>query len=542
MLQARHGADLSRVLARAADLAREGRAAEVRTLAGTLEAGSSPVPLDDRVLLGTLLGLAHANAQEFAAAKAALDAVSPLVSAAVPGRQARFHSVAGWVAHGGGDKEAAMEAVVRALALAEARPLESCGEDIRAALGNCSLVLCLLHLCPLAAEVAEKAVAVAAERGLPAGPSEFQVGFVYYTCALRLDHLGLAERSSRLWAQAEAHFGTALASDTLSVLFRAWAAAWRTVCAVRLGRVEQGRADLALARRLPVHPPNSSVQRSIGLAEGALLLAEGRIREAEAVLQPLWTSFERVSTSPFIEEVAALLGKAAAARGDGAAALRWFQELHERYGRAQYDAWLSRATAARLRTEQEALLRRTRQLESDVLSDPLTGVPNRRAFDANLPRLVAAAHAGGTSLSLGIVDVDRFKRVNDTFGHPVGDEVLRRVAQILRSHAPDADSCARYGGDELTLCLPVSGAGAVVVLDRITRLVASHPWSAVASGLMVTVSVGVAELGPDDTAATLLWAADQSLLEAKRARPPARPRPPDLDGQGPPARAPVYER
>jgi len=542
MVQARHEADVSRDLARVAELAREGRAAEVRTLATALDASGNLVLLDDQVLLGTLLGMAHANAQEFTAAKAALDAVLPLVPAAAPGRQARFHSIVAWVVHGFGDEEAAMDAVVRALALAESRPLEACGEDIRAALGNCSLVLSLLHLCPLAADVAARAVAVAADHGLPTGPSEFQVGFVYYTWALRLDHLGLAEQSGRPWAQAEAHFSTALASDTLSVLFRSWAAAWRAVCAVRLGRLEQGWADLALARRLPVDPPNSSVQRSVGLAEGALLLAEGRIREAEAVLQPLWTKFDRVGTSPLIEEVAALLGQAAAARGDGSTALRWFRELHERYGRAQYDAWMSRATAARLRIERKALLRRTRQLEWDALSDPLTAVPNRRAFDATLPRLVAAAHADGASLSLGIVDVDRFKRVNDTFGHPVGDEVLRRVADILRSHSRDAGSCARYGGDELTLCLPISGAEAVVALDRISRLIADHPWSAVAPGLMVTVSVGVAELGPGDTAATLLWAADQSLLAAKRARPPAPPWPPDLDGQVPPARPPAHGR
>jgi diguanylate cyclase (GGDEF)-like protein len=524
MLQARHGVELHRTLARAAEFAREGRAAEVRALADALDRGDLPIGLDDRVLLGTLLGLAHANAQAFAEARVALDAVLPLVPAAGAVRQARFHAIAAWTAQGLGDDEVAMDEIVRALALVDGLSVDgqsvSTGEDLRATLGNCSVVLGLLQLFPLAAETAERSIAVAAEQGLAVNWSEFQVGFVYFTWALRLDHLGLAEHSSQQWAQARTHFTSALASSGLSALFRGWATAWLALCSARLGDIEQGHLDLARARTLPVRPPNPAVRDSIDLAAGALLLAEGRIYAAESTLSALWDRLGTRGRSPFVEEVASLLGRAAAARGDGTAALRWFREMHERYGRAQYGAWLARATAARLRIEQEALLRRTRELESDALSDPLTGVPNRRAFDVNLAQLVAAAHATGTPLTLAIVDVDRFKRVNDTFGHPAGDEVLRRVARIIRSHSRAADRCARYGGDELTLCLPVAAAEAAVVLDRISRMIADQPWSAVAAGLSVTVSVGLAELAPGDTATSLFWAADRCLLAAKRARPP----------------------
>jgi len=94
MPQTQHGVGLLDDLVRARDLAREGRAAEVRMLADRLDRSGQPVELDDRVLLGTLLGQAHANAQEFEAARAALDAVLPLVPAACPLRQARFHAVA----------------------------------------------------------------------------------------------------------------------------------------------------------------------------------------------------------------------------------------------------------------------------------------------------------------------------------------------------------------------------------------------------------------------------------------------------------------
>src|SRR6266536_2107953 len=476
MPQTQHGVGLLDDLVRARDLAREGRAAEVRMLADRLDRSGQPVELDDRVLLGTLLGQAHANAQEFEAARAALDAVLPLVPAACPLRQARFHAVAAWTAHGRGDDEAAMDDIVRSLTMVEDPSLPG-GEDLRAALGNCSLVLALLQLFPLAAETAERSVQVAAANELAGG--------------------------------------------AMSALFDGWAAAWRAICSARLGDIEQGLADLELARSLPVSPPNPSVRDFIDLAAGALLLAEGQIQAAESTLLGLWTRLDRPWRSPFVEEVASLLGQAAAARGDGAAALRWYREMHERYGRAQYGAWLARATAARLRIEQEALLRRTRELESDALSDPLTRVPNRRAFDADLPRLVAAAQASGTPLTLAIVDVDRFKRVNDTFGHPAGDEVLRQLATILRSRCPEADRCARYGGDEFTLCLPMPAGDAFATLDRVARLIAEHQWSAVAPGLAVTVSVGVAELGPGDTPATLFWSADQSLLAAKRTRTPA---------------------
>jgi diguanylate cyclase (GGDEF)-like protein len=520
MPQTQHGVGLLDDLVRARDLAREGRAAEVRMLADRLDRSGQPVELDDRVLLGTLLGQAHANAQEFEAARAALDAVLPLVPAACPLRQARFHAVAAWTAHGRGDDEAAMDDIVRSLTMVEDPSLPG-GEDLRAALGNCSLVLALLQLFPLAAETAERSVQVAAANELAVGWSECQLGFVYLTWALRLDHLGLAEQSGRPWAQARVHLSNALASGAMSALFDGWAAAWRAICSARLGDIEQGLADLELARSLPVSPPNPSVRDFIDLAAGALLLAEGQIQAAESTLLGLWTRLDRPWRSPFVEEVASLLGQAAAARGDGAAALRWYREMHERYGRAQYGAWLARATAARLRIEQEALLRRTRELESDALSDPLTRVPNRRAFDADLPRLVAAAQASGTPLTLAIVDVDRFKRVNDTFGHPAGDEVLRQLATILRSRCPEADRCARYGGDEFTLCLPMPAGDAFATLDRVARLIAEHQWSAVAPGLAVTVSVGVAELGPGDTPATLFWSADQSLLAAKRTRTPA---------------------
>jgi diguanylate cyclase (GGDEF)-like protein len=251
-----------------------------------------------------------------------------------------------------------------------------------------------------------------------------------------------------------------------------------------------------------------------------VLLAEGRREDARHLLTAYWQEAAAQKLPPFAEDGAFLLARLAEAEGRSADALRWYREVHERYGRAQYAVWVSRAAAARLRVDQEALLRRARQLEYDSLSDPLTEVPNRRAFDANLPRLVGDAQAAGAPLSLAILDVERFKRVNDTHGHLVGDEVLRTVARLLREHTRTADRCARYGGDEFVLCLPAGRREAAAAVARIVRAVADHDWERVDDELAVTITAGLAELGPTDTASTLFWAADQSLLAAKRSRPP----------------------
>jgi diguanylate cyclase len=516
MLQAQRDPRLTERLAAAVDLAREGRADELKKLAAQLEVDDVQVPLDDQVLLGTLLAQAYANAQDFPAAQTAIDALRPLVPTARRGLQARFQSVAAWSAQGLHDEDRAIELGVRAVTLADGCPAD---DDLFSALGNCALVFAQLQLFPLAVETGERAAAtVAAATGQPAGRLQFQLGYVHLCWAIRLEHLGLVEESRIQWVDAVRRFDRALTAGNLTNLFRAWAAAWRSTCAARMGRLEEAARDLEMARRTPVRPRNPSVERAIVHATGTLLVAEGRFADAEAELLASWGPAVEAGAQVWTEDVAWLLGRVALSTGNHAEALRWHREMHERYGRAQYEAWMSRATAARLRVEQEALVRRTRELESDVLSDPLTGVPNRRAFDANLPRLAATAHSTGTPLTLAILDIDHFKRINDSYGHAVGDEVLRQIAGILRAESREADRCARYGGDELVLCLPVELAAATGALARIARTIAEHTWSTISPGLTVTVSSGLAELAAGDTATTLFWAADQSLLTAKRAR------------------------
>ena len=147
-------------------------------------------------------------------------------------------------------------------------------------------------------------------------------------------------------------------------------------------------------------------------------------------------------------------------------------------------------------------------------------MPNRRSFDTELARLVRLARTAGDPLTLAVLDVDRFKRINDRHGHPTGDEVLRTVGRIVRERSRDGDRFARYGGDEFVLCLPLRADEAERAVGRIADAVAEFPWERVAPGLRVTISAGLGELAPADDATSLFFTADQSLLAAKRARPP----------------------
>jgi diguanylate cyclase (GGDEF)-like protein/hemerythrin-like metal-binding protein len=156
-----------------------------------------------------------------------------------------------------------------------------------------------------------------------------------------------------------------------------------------------------------------------------------------------------------------------------------------------------------------------RELEQLVATDRLTGVGNRRQFEQQTDAESGRAKRYGIPASLILFDVDHFKRINDRYGHQVGDAVLvnltRRVAHSLR----DTDCIARWGGEEfavLTPCTPVSGAE--VLAEKIRRVVAEDDFDVVGR---VTISVGVTQLRPGETAAHWIARADQLLYEAKRA-------------------------
>jgi diguanylate cyclase (GGDEF)-like protein len=153
-------------------------------------------------------------------------------------------------------------------------------------------------------------------------------------------------------------------------------------------------------------------------------------------------------------------------------------------------------------------------LESQAREDPVTALPNRRAFDEQLERAFASARRSATPLSLLILDVDRFKDVNDQRGHPAGDAALRSVAEALRASTRGADGIARLGGDEFAVlladCEPVD---ALRVADAVRSEVSLRT---AATGERITVSVGAATTHDGQgTATALLAASDAALYEAK---------------------------
>ena len=513
MLQARPGLRPERVAAARAR-APGGRLLERPAAVAALRADPDLSP-DDELQLGVSLALALTNTEDLAAARTELDLIRPLLPQVTALSAATFHTCVGITADRGDDAVASI-----VLALASVESVSDASRDLALVLRNCGMKLAMEQLFPLAVETTQRSVAVASAAGLSTGVWQQAVGYAMLCWAMRLEHLGQDAEAHERWLDADEQLAGALADPELGVLPGALLRANRALGLARLGDAEGSRRCLEESRDTPARPVTSLLRRRRMHAECVVLMAEGRGQDARHLLTAYWHEAAGQPTSPFAEDGAFLLARLAEQDGRSADALRWYREVHERYGRAQYAVWVSRAAAARLRVEQEALLRRARQLEYDSLSDPLTEVPNRRAFDANLPRLVGDAQAAGSPLTLAILDVDRFKRVNDEHGHLVGDEVLRTVARVLADHTRTADRCARYGGDEFVLVLPAGRREAAAAVARIVRAVASYDWGEVTDDLNVTVTAGLAEMAPTDTATTLFWSADQSLLAAKRSRPP----------------------
>ncbi|HEY3644195.1 MAG TPA: diguanylate cyclase [Gammaproteobacteria bacterium] len=171
--------------------------------------------------------------------------------------------------------------------------------------------------------------------------------------------------------------------------------------------------------------------------------------------------------------------------------------------------------------EKEELLGRLQQqaseLERQSREDGLTGLYNRRYLDSRLDFEVKRAERYNRQIALAMADVDRFKGVNDQHSHMVGDDVLRTIANILRTQCRSIDIIARYGGEEFLLCFPETAKeNAVAVCEKIRKQVEEYDWSKLQPGLNVTLSVGVAAAPPSYDVDALIAAADEKLYEAKR--------------------------
>lgn len=173
----------------------------------------------------------------------------------------------------------------------------------------------------------------------------------------------------------------------------------------------------------------------------------------------------------------------------------------------------SHAQLERALAEQQAL---REELEVASRTDALTGLANRRLFDQRLRFVRSQAARYRRSTSLMLVDVDHFKRVNDAHGHDVGDEVLVGVARRARDGVRDTDLLARWGGEEFVVLLPETDReGALVCAVKLLEAVRAEPFATRVGSVAVTVSIGVATVGPLAEEVDLLRSADQALYRAK---------------------------
>lgn len=294
-------------------------------------------------------------------------------------------------------------------------------------------------------------------------------------------------------------------------------------------------AALELGRRLQDVP----LQAQALVERGATLAAQERGAEAQRCLTEAIVLARRIGAGTVLAEACEALSRLFEQAGDYPRALALYKEFHavreaELAGSRKHAAtaaqlWMDfqdaakraseyRARAESLAADHAALTRKAKVLTEASERDPLTGLLNRRGLDVRVAALLAASDASGLPLAVALLDVDHFKRINDHFSHTVGDQVLRRVAAIIRAHCRQDDLPVRYGGDEFMIVLSAADAErGERVLARLKRAADAYPWQDEAAGLRVTLSIGVTGRSPGTTFAAAVAAADEALYAAKAA-------------------------
>jgi diguanylate cyclase len=243
------------------------------------------------------------------------------------------------------------------------------------------------------------------------------------------------------------------------------------------------------------------------LVRGQAATQAGDYDQARRHLLAAWTSADRAKRDIWSATAAeALADLDVAEHGWHPAVDLWKRMAREALGRL-WDERDGRFTTLQTLNAVRALTTETNRMGQAVLLDPLTGLGNRQMMDS-------AVDGAREEFAAVFVDIDQFKQVNDDFSHAVGDEVLRRMAVLLRKQCRSDDVPVRYGGDEFVILIFGGSAAATEVAERFHAAVRAAPWGQIAPGLEVTVSVGVGRPVPDRGA---IAAADAALYAAKRA-------------------------
>lgn len=172
----------------------------------------------------------------------------------------------------------------------------------------------------------------------------------------------------------------------------------------------------------------------------------------------------------------------------------------------------------RLDAAEKQLDKQTRQIESyltEARTDGLTGLNNRRAFDQKLDEVFGGYRKGGRTFVLAIIDIDHFKRINDTYGHQAGDQVLQQIAATLRNQLRQAIMVARFGGEEFAVILDGPLRSAAEQMNELRKAIASTRLQAGAISIEVTTSIGLGEPRDDMVPAPIVRRADEALYAAK---------------------------
>lgn len=304
-----------------------------------------------------------------------------------------------------------------------------------------------------------------------------------------------------------------------------------------LGRQGEALDCFAVSLRAARAVEDKENAAKVLFARGTLETKMGELTQARASLVEAAALAESIGARRTAAQTARALSEVCKRQGDYAAALGH----HEMFRRVEREIFTEqsdkRAQAVAIgmevahhRREAEALAEANAalqesntqleeanaRLQSLATTDPLTGLLNHRALVAALDAVTDRARRDGQRCALLFLDIDHFKRVNDTWGHPTGDAVLREFALRVRACLGGEDTLGRWGGEEFLVLLPgQDAAGARDRGERVRAAVAAHPL-AVGAGLAVTCSVGAAACGPSEAVRDILVArADQALYAAK---------------------------
>jgi len=260
------------------------------------------------------------------------------------------------------------------------------------------------------------------------------------------------------------------------------------------------------------------------LAETELLWANGQPGDPEESALATLRLAAQAGHEPLARMAHSLAGHIYQATGRQDLALEFARKLRRREQQIRSEALASRAKVVdwqlAIRSSErdvERLQTLSRHLERVSLEDPLTHLANRRKIEQRLVQLLEGPHVGRPGgPCVALIDVDAFKRINDTFSHQTGDRVLLALAQIFTRHAREGDLIGRLAGDEFVILFSPCGMdSAERACARIQEAVASHDWDEIATGLRVSISVGIAQGSWSESPESILHRSDLAMYKAK---------------------------